>query len=227
MSTYTIGIPIVEKFDLMDVANPYEVFSWMKPFWRAAGTELQVLLIGHAKGAQVQAFNGASLTTQACFADFNEARLDLIFVPGGGSDYIEGIRRDRKLLEFVGTQAKHAKLVASVCTGAFVLAEAGVLEGLRATTHWMFQEELQQRYPNVQVVNGYPRFVTDGKVMTGGGISSGIDASLSLAGAIAGEQVGRDIELAIQYHPQPPYGTGDPAVADYTTWKQVTTDLKG
>lgn len=225
MSTYTIGIPIVEKFDLMDVANPYEVFSWIQPFYREAGTELKVLLIGHGKGTQVQSFNGASLTAQACFADFAEEQLDLIFVPGGGSDYIAATRKDKDLLEFVRTQAKDAKLVASVCTGAFVLAEAGVLEGLRATTHWMFQEELQKRYPSVQVVNGYPRFVTDGKFMTGGGISSGIDAALYLAGTIAGEQVGRDIELAIQYRPQPPYGTGDPAVADYTTWKQVTTDL--
>jgi cyclohexyl-isocyanide hydratase len=61
--------------------------------------------------------------------------------------------------------------------------------------------------------------------MTGGGISSGVDEALQLAGEIAGEQVGKDIELAIQYRPQPPYGTGDPSVADYATWKEVTTDL--
>ena len=61
--------------------------------------------------------------------------------------------------------------------------------------------------------------------MTGGGISSGVDEALTLAGKIAGEQVGRDIELAIQYRPQAPYGVGDPSVADYGTWKEVTTDL--
>jgi cyclohexyl-isocyanide hydratase len=89
----------------------------------------------------------------------------------------------------------------------------------------MYQARLQSDYTKIEVVNAYPRFVVDRKFMTGGGISSGIDEAFFLAGKIASEQVGRDIELAIQYHPQPPYGTGDPSIADYKTWKRVTTDL--
>jgi len=222
---YTIAIPIVPKFDLMDVANPYEVFSWLKPFWRDSGTEPRVMLAGHEAKTAVTAFNGASLTTHASFDELRRTKLDVLFVPGGGDDYIDATRKDTGLLGFIRGHAKQAKWVASVCTGAFVLAEAGLLDGVQATTHWMFLGELQRRYPKIQVVNGYPRFVTDGKFMTGGGISSGIDEALSLAGRIAGEDVGREIELAIQYRPQPPYGTGDPSVADYGTWKQVTTDL--
>lgn len=225
MKTYTIAIPIVPKFDLMDVANPYEVFCWLKPFWRSSDVDLQVLLVGHKAKSAVMAFNGASLTTHAAFGDFRRKRIEALFVPGGGNDYIDAVGKDKGLLDFVRHHAEHAEHVASVCTGAFVLAAAGLLDNLRATTHWMFLAELQQRYPKVSVVNGYPRFVVDGKFMTGGGISSGIDEALSLAGRIGGEQAGRAIELAIQYHPQPPYGVGDPSIADYNTWRKVNTDL--
>lgn len=225
MTSFTIGIPIVDKFDLMDVANPYEVFCWAKPFWRGAGVELDVKLIGHECDAPVTAFNGASLMTHASFRELDDTQLDVIFVPGGGDAYIDGALHDAELLKFVRQQAESATWVSSVCTGAFVLAEAGLLNGVQATTHWSYLTRFQATYPQVQLVNGYPRFVHDGRFLTGGGISSGIDASLFLIGMIAGQQVGRDIELAIQYHPQPPYRTGDPAVADYATWKQVVTDL--
>ena len=219
---FTVGIPIVEKFDLMDVANPYEIFCWARPFWKE---ELRVLLIGHASKAPVMAFNGASLTTHASFEELADDQLDLLFVPGGGDAYLDVALQDAGLLDFVRGQSVDATWVASVCTGAFVLAESGLLDGVQATTHWSFLERFQRSYPRVQVVNGNPRFVTDGRFMTGGGISSGIVKALALIGLIAGQQVGRDMELTIQYRPQPPYGTGDPSVADYATWKQVVTDL--
>jgi len=223
LGMYIIGFPLIEKFDLMDVANPYEIFNWMKPFWRESGGELNVRLIGHKKKAAVVSFNGAALTTQESFDA--APQLDGIFIPGGGDAYIDNAIADTKLIDFVRKQSKKAKWVASVCTGAFVLAEAGLLDGRQATTHWLYLSKLQAKYPKVQIVNGFPRHVADGKFMTGGGISSGVDEALTLAGKIAGEQVGRDIELAIQYRPQAPYGVGDPSVADYGTWKEVTTDL--
>jgi cyclohexyl-isocyanide hydratase len=224
MTTYSIGIPIVTNFDMMDVANPYEIFCWQRLF---VGSErkIDVLLVGHERGANVTAFNGASLQTHASFDDLAGVKLDMIFVPGGGDSYIDTATSDGALLGFVQQQAGHAQFVASVCTGAFVLAKAGLLDGRRATTHWNYLARLQQEYPAIQVVNGFPRYVHDDRVVTGGGISSGIDLALTLAGKIAGEQAGRDIELAIQYRPQPPYGTGDPSIADYATWKEVTTDL--
>ena len=225
MTTYMIGIPIVTHFDLMDVANPYEIFCWMRMFSKVPGREIEVKLIGHQAKASVSAFNGPALQTHASFEEMAKARLDVIFVPGGGDAYIDSALADTELLEFVRGQAATAEWVASVCTGAFVLAEAGLLNGVQATTHWLFIDKLQQKYPDVQVVNGFPRLVMDGRFMTGGGISSGIDEALTLAGKIGGEAVGRQIELAIQYRPQPPYGVGDPSVADYRTWRQVTTDL--
>ena len=225
MAGFTIGIPVVDKFDLMDVANPYEIFCWAGAFWKDAPGTLKVLLIGHEANAPVTGFNGASLTTHAAFHDLASTQLDVLFVPGGGNDYLNVALNDSDLLEFVHDQAANATWVGSVCTGAFVLAQAGLLNGRQATTHWSFMTEFQSKYPNVQLVNGYPRYVFDGKFMTGGGISSGIDSALTLTGKFAGEQVGRDIELVIQYRPQPPYGVGDPSVADYGTYKQVVTDL--
>jgi len=223
---FTVGIPIVDKFDLMDVANPYEIFCWLSPFWKDPDPhEVDVKLVGHESHVPVKAFNGASLITHASFKELASTPLDVLFVPGGGSDYVDAVLADKELLGFVRDHAENAKWVGSVCTGAFILAGAGLLNGRRATTHWMFLDRLRADFQSVAVVNGYPRFVNDGKFLTGGGISSGIDTALFLAGKIAGEQTGRDIELAIQYHPQPPYGVGDPAVSDYRTWKEVTTDL--
>ena len=225
MGTYTIGFPLIPQFDLMDVANPYEIFNWMKPFWKKNGksVELSVLLVGHEEKKPVVSFNGAQLTTQASFDSVGQ--LDGIFCPGGGDEYIANVMKDTKMVGWVKQQSEKAKFVASVCTGAFVLAKAGLLDGREATTHWLYLAKLQSDYPKIQVVNGYPRYVASGKFMTGGGISSGVDESLTLVGKIATEQVGKDIELAIQYKPNPPYGTGDPSVADYPTWKDVTTDL--
>ena len=225
MTTLRVGFPLIESYDLMDVCNPYEIFCWAKAFAKGDGPTLEVILIGHKAKVPVTSFNGASLTTQAALSDFRNTQLDVVFMPGGGDSYIDRIVKDRKLLAFLARQAEHAQWTASVCTGAFALAESRVLDGKRATTHWLFLDRLRQQYPEVQVVNGFPRFVVDGNVMTGGGISSGIDETLSLIGVIAGPQVGRDIELAIQYRPQPPYGVGDPSIADYGTWKEVTTDL--
>jgi cyclohexyl-isocyanide hydratase len=225
MTEFSIGIPIVEQFDLMDVANPYEIFCWARPFWKNADVELNVMLIGHDAGVPVPSFNGASLTTHASFSSLATQQLDVLFVPGGGDSYLNVALKDSDLLTFVSDQAEKAACVASVCTGAFVLAQANLLNGVQATTHWNFLTRFQSTYPDVQVVNGYPRYVRDGKFVTGGGISSGIDTALSLMGQIAGQQVGKDIELAIQYRPQPPYGVGDPSVADYATWHEVVTDL--
>lgn len=217
MSTYRIGIPIIDTFDLLDVANSYEVFNWIAAFWK--GQDLEVSLIGHKKGQRVTSTNRAELTTQKSFKGCEQ--LDVVFVPGGGPNYIAAAVKDHELLEFVLRQHEGTVWTTSVCTGAFVLGKAGLLDGKRATTHWYFQQELQRRHPKMKLVNGYPRTVQDGKIVTGGGLSSAIDESLWLAGQIAGQDIGKQIELAIQYHPQPPYGTGDPAIADYDTYAAV------
>ncbi|HEX7808150.1 MAG TPA: DJ-1/PfpI family protein, partial [Thermoanaerobaculia bacterium] len=114
MKSFTICIPIVPEFDMMDVANPYEIFSWMHAFWRLPDLELHVLLAGHEAKTSVKSFNGAELKTHASFDELADRKIDVLFVPGGGDAYIKGATSDAKLLEFVRDHAGDAQWVASV-----------------------------------------------------------------------------------------------------------------
>jgi cyclohexyl-isocyanide hydratase len=131
--------------------------------------------------------------------------LDLICIPGGSTGVV-GAMTDRETIEFVRRQARSAKYVTSVCTGAFVLGVAGLLEGRRATTHWAFTELL----PLVGATHEKARVVKDGNVITAGGVTSGIDFGLSVVAELAGEGVAQAIQLGIEYDPAPPFGSGHP-----------------
>lgn len=218
---YRIGIPIIDQVDLLDVCNAVEIFRWMNAFWKDHTVEAP--LIGRTT-ALVTTGNGVRLQPDACFGDFGEEKaLDALYVPGGSAEYVAAATADAALIAFVSQQAGHANLVTSVCTGAFVLAAAKLLDGRECTTHWFFQDQFRREYPQARLVNGYPRYVkaATANVVTGGGISSAIDESLYLVSLIAGEEVARCIQLAIQYHPAPPFTDGDPAQADYRTWSRV------
>jgi cyclohexyl-isocyanide hydratase len=131
--------------------------------------------------------------------------LDLICIPGG-SEGVAGIVNDRETIEFVRQQAGVAKFVTSVCTGAFVLGVAGLLKGRRATTHWAYTDLL----PLVGATHEKARVVKDGNVITGGGVTAGIDFGLSVVAEIAGETAARKIQLGIEYDPAPPFDSGHP-----------------
>ena len=100
----------------------------------------------------------------------------------------------------------------SVCTGAFVLAEAGLLTGRRVTTHWAACETLAQRFPLVEV-DPEPIFVRDGNVATSAGVTAGIDLALELARRLAGDDVAREIQLQLEYDPAPSLDSGSPEAA--------------
>jgi cyclohexyl-isocyanide hydratase len=119
---------------------------------------------------------------------------------------VAGIINDRETIEFVREQAGAAKYVTSVCTGAFVLGVAGLLKGRRATTHWAYTGLL----PLVGATHEKARVVKDGNVITGGGVTAGIDFGLSVVAEIAGETVARKIQLGIEYDPAPPFDSGHP-----------------
>jgi cyclohexyl-isocyanide hydratase len=131
--------------------------------------------------------------------------LDLICVPGGVTGVIGAIS-DRETVEFVRAQAKNATYVTSVCTGAFILGVAGLLEGRRATTHWAYTASL----PLVGATYEKARIVQDGNVITAGGVTAGIDFGLSVVAEIAGEATARAIQLGIEYDPAPPFDSGHP-----------------
>jgi len=131
-------------------------------------------------------------------------QLDLICVPGGFG--VDDAMRDPAVTGFVKAQAGAARYVASVCTGAFVLGAAGLLAGMRATTHWAYHADLEA----VGAVPVKARVVRDGAVFTGGGVTAGIDFALTIAAEIAGEDVARAIQLSLEYDPSPPFDSGTP-----------------
>ncbi|MGW4064358.1 DJ-1/PfpI family protein [Amycolatopsis sp. NPDC004747] len=127
-----------------------------------------------------------------------------VLVPGGGAPTLRAMA-DEHLLSWLRTAAETAELLTSVCTGSLVLGAAGLLDGRRATTHWMFRDLL----PGVGATPVARRWVEDGPVITAAGVSAGIDLALHLAERLAGRQVATNIQFAVEYDPEPPQGALD------------------
>jgi cyclohexyl-isocyanide hydratase len=138
-------------------------------------------------------------------------KLDVICVPGGYG--VEGALADGATVPFLARVQRDAAYVTSVCTGAFLLGATGLLEGRRATTHWAYHDLLR----HVGATPTERRVVRDGHVITGGGVTAGIDFALTLASELAGPEVARTIQLAIEYDPCPPYESGHPRSAPEST----------
>lgn len=133
--------------------------------------------------------------------------LDLLLVPGGPGQL--SLMKHTLLMDYIRTCTQTAEWVCSVCTGALLLAQAGVLRGRRATTHWLAREAL--RTFGVEVIT--ERYVIDGKFATSAGVSAGIDLALELAARLAGADVARTIQLQLEYDPAPPFDAGAPEKA--------------
>ena len=142
--------------------------------------------------------------------------LDLICVPGGFG--VAEVLRDTETIAFVRRMAEGARYVTSVCTGAFVLGAAGLLQGRRATTHWAYTDLL----PLVGATHEKARVVWDEPVITAGGVTSGIDFGLSIVARLAGEDVARSIQLGIEYDPDPPFDSGHPDRASEQLLRQMS-----
>ena len=138
---------------------------------------------------------------------FADARTyDAIWVPGGEPTAIAAMIEDpaRAYLDFLIKQASHARMMCSVCDGAMLLAAAGLLDGCQATTHWAFTSCFPQRFPNVLVAPGHPRFVHDRNRLTAGGVASGLDAALKLIDLLGGTELAQRVQQDTQYYPDPP-----------------------
>ena len=142
------------------------------------------------------------------------AKLDILFVPGGPG--ISGVLKDNEYLDFIRSK-KDSGYVTSVCTGSIVLAACGLLDGFKATTHWLSME-LLKRF-NLEAVD--ERVVVDRNRITGGGVTSGIDFSLILTSILFGEQRAKEVQLLIEYNPQPPFQSGHPNFAEHSIVDKV------
>lgn len=182
-----IGFILFPNVTQLDFTGPLQVLHRMP----GATTHILAKTI-----APVPSDCGLSLVPTATFA--SAPKLDIICVPGGFG--VSQAIVDKKTVAFVRAAGAQAQYVTSVCTGAFVLGAAGLLQGKRATTHWAYHHLL----PLVGAIPEKARVVRDGETFTGGGVTAGIDFALTLVEAIAGADWARRIQLAIEYDPGPP-----------------------
>lgn len=166
----TVGICLFDEVEVLDFAGPFEVFSLAE---NEQGEKLFNVIVISQNNA-VKARNG--LTVLADYNLTNHPKIDVLVIPGGyGAEQIE--IHNTVLLEWIKQQSNQVSILLSVCTGVFLLAKIGLLNNLKATTHWMDVAQIQKDYPKIEVVMNQ-RYVDNGKIITSGGISSGIHASL-------------------------------------------------
>jgi transcriptional regulator GlxA family with amidase domain len=192
-----IAIPLYDGVTALDAIGPYEVLS------RLPGSTLTFV----AEEPGLKRTDNGLLELVAPLSFHDVAQPDVIVVPGG--PYARDIPAQNGLIEWIRAVHPHTTWTTSVCTGALLLGEAGVLEGLEATTHWLERETLR-RYGATPSAE---RVVEQGKVITAAGVSSGIDMALTLAARIAGDDVAQALQLVIEYDPQPPFRSGSPESA--------------
>jgi transcriptional regulator GlxA family with amidase domain len=192
-----IAIPLFDRFTALDAVGPYEVLS------RIPGARVDFLAA--QPGVYRTDTRMLALSVELSYAD--APAPDVLLFPGGVGT--RALTTDEPTLEWVRRAHEGSRFTTSVCTGALVLAAAGVLDGLEATTHWMARDTLRElgARPVEQ------RVVEQGKVITAAGVSAGIDMALLLAERIAGPEVAQAIQLGIEYDPQPPFDAGSPAKA--------------
>ncbi|MBR9804984.1 DJ-1/PfpI family protein [bacterium] len=192
-----IGIYIYPEVEVLDFAGPFEVFSTANRV-RQDDERFSVSLIAEAD-AVVQARGGFSVAPQYTFS--NHPPIDLLCIPGGVHERVLGQATSRQWIE---RSAQQAQRVATICTGVFLLAETDLLRAKRVTTHWEDIAALREQFGALQVLENY-RWVSDGKYISSGGISAGIDMSLFLVSELidlsTAERTARQMEYRWQKNP--------------------------
>jgi putative intracellular protease/amidase len=193
-----VAILLYEGLTALDAVGPYEVLALLP------GAEVR---FAAKRAGAVRTDNGAlALVADYSFDDLLSA--DVVVVPGS-SNSTRAAMEDEATLEWLRALHETTRWTTSVCSGALILAAAGLLKGLKATTHWVALERL--RAFGAEPVR--ERVVRQGKIVTAAGVSAGIDMALYLAGEIAGAEIAQTIQLIMEYDPQPPFDAGSTAKA--------------
>ncbi|MGE5397767.1 MAG: DJ-1/PfpI family protein [Chitinophagales bacterium] len=195
MESRMVGIMLYNDVEVLDFAGPFEVFSIAEPQGGEA-PPFKVVTISET-GSLVSARNGLKIQPDYGIAD--APGLDILIIPGGPGFY-EIETRNQRVIDWIADQAGKLDMVASVCTGAFLLAKAGLLKGRKATTHWAHLERLASQYPDITVLRDI-KFVDEGSIITSAGVSAGIDMSLYLVSKLVGEQAAINTARRMEYTP--------------------------
>lgn len=193
----TVGIYIWPNMTMLDVLGPHQ----------ALGVVPGIEVFTFARGKEpLVTDSGLTILPDHDLTDVPDC--DVLLVGGGPNPYPE--MQDPAVIATLARLGAQAGYVTSVCTGALLLAEAGLLDGYRANTHWSARE-LLAAYPGVELADG--RVVVDRNRVTGGGVTAGIDFALTLIGILIDEQTAAFVQLVLEYDPAPPFNTGHPDVA--------------
>jgi putative intracellular protease/amidase len=189
-----IAVLLYDGFTALDAVGPYEVMSRLP--------DAQVKFVAAEPGSITTETRSLSFVADHSLDDVPSP--EILMVPGGFGT--RALLNDERLLDWLRSVHEGTTWTTSVCTGSLLLGAAGILRGLRATTHWAVLDRLE----GFGAIPTSERVVEDGKVVTAAGVSSGIDMGLRLAERIAGEETAKAIQLGIEYDPDPPFDAGSP-----------------
>jgi cyclohexyl-isocyanide hydratase len=197
-----VVLPLYEGSTLLDFAGATQIFAFagFTPVWVAASLD-PITTTENVEVIPGDTFDGVR----------QKGAVEILFVPGGGPQVGEAMQDDR-MISFIRNVGRKARYAGSVCSGAFLLAAAGLFDGCEVTTYWSQRENLAL-FPNLRVAAGYPRWVICGNRFSGGGISSSLDLALELVNLMSGPTRSMSTQLINQYAPNPPYASGDPSQA--------------
>ncbi len=209
--TKTIAFVAFPRLTLLDLVGPLQVLK----YFSQVETSYETKVVGENL-EPIATDTGLRIVPEANFWEVKSPFV--VIVPGGRG--ARDAMKDQKILDYVRSSAEKAEIVGSVCTGALVLAAAGLLEGRMATTFWGAVDELE----NLGAKYLRKRWVEDGKFITAAGVSAGIDMALALVAKLADEQVSRLVQIHVEYDPQPPFGRMDWTLVDKVQRNRIQRD---
>ncbi|MBN2029920.1 DJ-1/PfpI family protein [bacterium] len=196
MKTQTIGILLFDGLTALDAVGPYDVLSKL-PYSKVSFVSIQP--------GTITCTGGLKLLSDCSIKD--DIYFDIMVIPGGHG--INALLHNDDVLRWIKEKYLKSKYTVSVCTGSLLLGAAGLLKGLKATTHWAQIDKLKV-YGAIPVKK---RYIQQGKIITSAGVSAGIDMALKLAELLKNKKVAQTIQLAIEYDPDPPFDTESPSKA--------------
>ncbi|MBG9941896.1 DJ-1/PfpI family protein [Brevibacillus formosus] len=190
---WRVGIFLFDDVEVLDFAGPFEVFS-VTSMENDSHIPFRVETVSE-KGSMIQTLNGLKVQPDYSFA--NMPVFDILIIPGGVGAREREVHNEQ-VIKWIREQMQQVELMASVCTGAFLLAKAGLLSGKKATTHWASLDRMEKEFPEVVVQKGV-KFVDEGNIVTSAGISAGINMSFHIIKRLVGAEVAEQTAKTMEY----------------------------